>query len=164
MTSVDSNGVTDDREDLVVVKDLVKHFEVRAGRSKEVVRAVDGVSFSIKRGETLGVVGESGCGKSTTARLMLRLIEATSGSVTFEGQEIMNLPSRQMRELRQEMQIVFQDPYASLNPRMTVADIVGEGPRVWKTIRMGRSGIPTSSQAANVSGSASPAPWRCNRN
>jgi oligopeptide transport system ATP-binding protein len=131
MTSADSNGGPNVGDDLVVVEDLVKHFDVRSGRSKEVVRAVDGISFSIKRGETLGVVGESGCGKSTTARLMLRLIEPTSGSVKFEGQEILGLPARQMRELRQEMQIVFQDPYASLNPRMTVADIIGEGPRVW---------------------------------
>lgn len=130
-----SNGSSETTEDLVVVTDLVKHFEAREGRSKELVRAVDGVSFSVKRGETLGVVGESGCGKSTTARLMLRLIEATSGSVTFEGQEILDLPARQMRELRKEMQIVFQDPYASLNPRMTVADIVGEGPRVWGTTK-----------------------------
>jgi oligopeptide/dipeptide ABC transporter ATP-binding protein len=95
------------------------------------VKAVDGVSFSIAPGETLGVVGESGCGKSTTARLILRLLEATSGTIRFQGNNVLELGSDKMRSLRREMQIVFQDPYASLNPRMTVYDIVAEGPRVW---------------------------------
>ncbi len=106
------------------VRGLVKHFPVEG--SDDVVRAVDGVSFEILKGETLGLVGESGCGKSTVGRCLLRLIEPTSGQITFSGREILTLGKREMRELRGEMQIVFQDPYASLNPRMRVGDIVGE--------------------------------------
>jgi len=108
----------------VNVRGLVKHFPVEG--SDDVVRAVDGVSFEILKGETLGLVGESGCGKSTVGRCLLRLIEPTSGQITFSGREILTLGKREMRELRGEMQIVFQDPYASLNPRMRVGDIVGE--------------------------------------
>lgn len=115
---------------LLEVKNLVKHFPITKGLilSKQVgaVQAVDGVSFTINRGETLGLVGESGCGKSTTGRLILRLIEATSGEVWFEGRNVLKLGKDEMRELRREMQIIFQDPYASLNPRMTVGDIIGE--------------------------------------
>ena len=109
---------------LVEVQNLVKHFPIEG--SDDVVRAVDGVSFSIFRGETLGLVGESGCGKSTVGRCLLRLIEPTSGYVTFEGRNVLSLGKSDLRELRREMQIVFQDPYASLNPRMRVGDIVGE--------------------------------------
>lgn len=109
---------------LVTVRDLVKHFPVEGG--DDVVRAVDGVSFEILQGETLGLVGESGCGKSTVGRCLLRLIEPTSGEVTFAGRQVLGLGKRELRELRGEMQIVFQDPYASLNPRMKVGDIVGE--------------------------------------
>ncbi len=102
--------------------DLKKHFRTRSG----LVRAVDGVSFSLARGETLALVGESGCGKSTTARLVLRLIEPTAGTVQFEGREITTLPGGELRRLRRRMQIVFQDPFASLNPRMTVGDTLDE--------------------------------------
>jgi oligopeptide/dipeptide ABC transporter ATP-binding protein len=111
-------------QDLVNVRGLVKHFPVEG--SDDVVRAVDGVSFSIVRGETLGLVGESGCGKSTVGRCLLRLIEPTAGEVDFDGQNVLALGKNEMRRLRREMQIVFQDPYASLNPRMTVGDIIGE--------------------------------------
>lgn len=112
------------QEKLVEVRDLVKHFPV--DDSDDVVRAVDGISFDILSGETLGLVGESGCGKSTVGRCMLRLNEPTSGSVLFEGVDVVQLGNREMQRLRREMQIIFQDPYASLNPRMSVASIVGE--------------------------------------
>jgi oligopeptide/dipeptide ABC transporter ATP-binding protein len=111
-------------QQLVEVRGLVKHFAVE--NSDDVVRAVDGVSFEIFRGETLGLVGESGCGKSTVGRCLLRLIEPTAGEIKFEGRDVLSLGKTEMRELRREMQIVFQDPYASLNPRMKVGDIVGE--------------------------------------
>jgi oligopeptide/dipeptide ABC transporter ATP-binding protein len=115
---------TEQRETLVSVRDLVKHFPVEG--STDVVRAVDGVSFEIFAGETLGLVGESGCGKSTVGRCMLRLIEPTSGHIYFEGRDILALNKKELREIRREMQIIFQDPYASLNPRMKIGDIVGE--------------------------------------
>lgn len=110
--------------ELVSVRRLVKHFAVEG--SDDVVRAVDGVSFQIFRGETLGLVGESGCGKSTVGRCLLRLIEPTAGEIEFEGRDILSLGKSDLREMRRQMQIVFQDPYASLNPRMKVGDIVGE--------------------------------------
>ena len=115
---------TNPKSELVSVAGLVKHFPVEG--SDDVVRAVDGVSFEILRGETLGLVGESGCGKSTVGRCLLRLIEPTKGEVLFEGRKMLEMGKRELRELRREMQIVFQDPYASLNPRMKVRDIVGE--------------------------------------
>ncbi len=107
---------------LLNASNLAKHFRTRSG----LVRAVDGVSFSLARGETLALVGESGCGKSTTARLVLRLIEPTAGRVEFEGQDITAIPGGALRRLRRRMQIVFQDPFASLNPRMTVGDTLDE--------------------------------------
>ncbi len=116
-------------ETILEVTDLVKEFPVRAGLFQHqvaTVKAVSGVSLSVDRGETLGVVGESGCGKSTTGRLILRLIPATSGSVKFHGEEVLNQSSRAIRSLRRKMQIVFQDPYASLNPRMSVQSIIAE--------------------------------------
>ena len=115
---------------LLEVRDLAKHYPVRRGlvMSKTVgtVRAVDGVSFAVATGETLALVGESGCGKSTTARLVLRLIEPTAGQVLFEGTDITTMTGAPLRKLRRRMQIVFQDPFASLNPRMTVGDILEE--------------------------------------
>ncbi|MEW6582044.1 MAG: oligopeptide/dipeptide ABC transporter ATP-binding protein [Actinomycetota bacterium] len=114
---------------LLRVTDLVKHFPVHGGvlhRAVGWVRAVDGVSFDLAPGETLGLVGETGCGKSTTARCILRLVDATSGSVTFDGVDVLRARGDALRRVRREMQIVFQDPYASLNPRMTVGAIVAE--------------------------------------
>ncbi len=114
---------------LVEVRDLQVHFPIRSGlllRSTGAVKAVDGVSFEIRRGETLGLVGESGCGKTTTGRALLRLIEPTAGSVKFDGQELTSLGDSEMRRMRRHMQMIFQDPYGSLNPRMRVEDIVGD--------------------------------------
>ncbi len=115
-------------EPLLEVTDLVKHFPVKSGllgREGDRVRAVDGISFGIARGQTLGLVGESGSGKSTACRALLGLLKPTSGSVRFEGQEITGLSRRGMRPLRRQMQMIFQDPYASLNPRRRVGQIVG---------------------------------------
>jgi oligopeptide transport system ATP-binding protein len=116
-------------EPLLEVTDLVKHFPVKRGilidRAVDQVRAVDGVSFAIERGQTMGLVGESGSGKSTVCRVLLQLSQATSGSVRFEGEEIVGRSRRAMRPLRREMQMIFQDPYASLNPRKRVGQIVG---------------------------------------
>lgn len=119
-------------DDLLVVNNLKKYFPIKAGilrRTVNHVRAVENISFTIKRGETLGIVGESGCGKSTTGRTLLRLLEKTDGEVFYNNQNIFELPKSEMRKLRTEMQIVFQDPYSSLNPRMTVGAIVGESLR-----------------------------------
>ena len=116
-------------EGIVDVRDVTKYFPVTHGvfsRHVADVKAVDGVSFSIKRGETLGLVGESGSGKTTLGRCVLRLLEPSTGKVIFEGEDITGIPRKQMRALRSKMQIIFQDPYASLNPRMTVGDIVAE--------------------------------------
>jgi peptide/nickel transport system ATP-binding protein len=115
---------------LLSVRGLVKHFPIKTGafgRTHGAVRAVDGVSFDVMPGETLGLVGESGCGKSTTGRLILRLLEPTAGSIAFDGQDVTHLGGAAMRRLRRKMQVIFQDPYSSLNPRMTVGAIVREG-------------------------------------
>jgi oligopeptide transport system ATP-binding protein len=116
-------------ETLLHVDDLKMHFPIYRGvfrRQVGAVRAVDGVSFDVKRGETLGLVGESGCGKSTTGRTILQLYKPTSGKVTFGGADLAKLKAEEMRLMRRKMQMIFQDPYASLNPRMTVAQLVGE--------------------------------------
>ena len=116
-------------ESLLRVENLVMHFPIYQGvirRQVGAVHAVDGVSFEIYKGETLGLVGESGCGKSTTGRAILRLYKPTDGHVYYDGTDLASLSEREMRKMRRKLQIIFQDPYASLNPRMTVADIVGE--------------------------------------
>jgi oligopeptide transport system ATP-binding protein len=121
--------VNDAQPALLEVKDLVKHYPVRSGvlrRRVGTVHAVDGVSFSLGAGETLGLVGESGCGKSTVARSVLRLVEPTSGAIAIDGSDITRLSKSELRPVRRQMQIVFQDPFASLNPRMRAGDIVGE--------------------------------------
>jgi oligopeptide/dipeptide ABC transporter ATP-binding protein len=118
---------------LVEVRDLVKHFPVHGGilqRAVATVQAVDGVTFDIRRGETLGLVGESGCGKTTVGRLILRLIEPTSGTIRFDGVEITRLDGAALKPYRRRMQIIFQDPYASLDPRSPIADAIGEGLRI----------------------------------
>lgn len=115
-------------ETLLRARNLKKYFPVSGGiisRVKGYVKAVDDVSFDIYRGETLGIVGESGCGKSTTGRVLLKLLEATEGQIEFEGKDITHLKEKQMTELRRDMQIIFQDPFSSLNPRMNVGDIIG---------------------------------------
>jgi oligopeptide transport system ATP-binding protein len=128
-------------EPLLKVKDLVKQFPIRGGlfnRTVDKVHAVDGVSFELAAGETLGVVGESGCGKSTTGRCILRLIEPTSGEVWFEGKNVTTAGKDDLRALARDMQIIFQDPYASLNPRMTVSAIIGEALTIHKLTKTQR--------------------------
>ena len=123
---------------LLEVRDLVKHFPIRKGlfsRAVGAVRAVDGVSFSVDAGKVLGLVGESGCGKTTTGRCILRLVEPTSGSVKFEGREVTALKARELRALRRHMQIVFQDPYSSLNPRLTVGSMLTEALTIHRIAR-----------------------------
>ena len=123
------NNPPEEGDILLSVKDLTKYFPITGGLFSRVVghvKAVDGVTFDLKRGETLGLVGESGCGKTTTGRAVLRLIEPTSGSIKFEGKEIIGLGKSDLRGLRREMQIIFQDPFGSLNPRMSVGEIIEE--------------------------------------
>jgi oligopeptide/dipeptide ABC transporter ATP-binding protein len=129
-------GFTPSADDLLVVEDLKKHFPVTRGivfqRQIAAVKAVDGLSFSVRKGETLGVVGESGCGTSTMARCIMKLLEPTSGKITFGGQDITKLNRVQMRPIRREMMMIFQDPYASLNPRKRVGFIIAEALEVHK--------------------------------
>lgn len=121
-TKVNVKGEIIMAEKLIEVKNLKKYFNTAKG----LLHAVDDVSFHINKGETLGLVGESGCGKSTTGRLLIRLLDATEGEIFYDGKDINKLSKREMREMRKEMQIVFQDPYASLNPRLTVSEIIAE--------------------------------------
>ncbi len=126
-------GRADQGAPLVQVRDLVKHFAIKGGvlqRTVGQVQAVDGVSFDIRRGETLGLVGESGCGKTTVGRLLLRLIEPTAGSIRFDGVELTKLRGAALKPYRRRMQIIFQDPYASLDPRTPIGDSIGEGLRI----------------------------------
>jgi len=123
----------DGKWDLIQVNNLVKYFPIRGGflqRVKAWVQAVDNVSFTIREGETVGLVGESGCGKTTVGRTMLRLIEPTSGSVIFNGVEIFKLRGRELKEMRRNMQIIFQDPYASLDPRTPIGESIAEGLKI----------------------------------
>jgi len=124
---------------LISIRDLKVHFPLAGGslfsRSRGVVKAVDGVTLDIYPGETLGLVGESGCGKTTLGRAVLRLLEPTSGQILFRGQDLAGLSRTAMRERRRQLQIIFQDPYASLNPRMTVSQIIGEPLDTFKLAR-----------------------------
>ena len=185
MTASPANPTKVRGETILSVDNLVKHFPITQGvlfqRQIGAVKAVDGVSFELRRGETLGVVGESGCGKSTLARLLMRLETPTSGRATLEGKDLFKASGGELRRLRRNMQMVMQDPYTSLNPRMTVGDIIGEpfeihpdaapkgsrpsGSRSCSTwsgsTRSTSTGTRTSSPAVSVSASASPAPSRC---
>ncbi|MBP3950059.1 ABC transporter ATP-binding protein [Bacillus suaedae] len=130
--------MTNTRETLVEVRNLKKYFPVKGGliqRTVGHVKAVDDISFDIYKGETLGIVGESGSGKSTMGRLLIRLLDPTEGQITFNGQNITKLPNRKLRPLRKQMQMVFQDPYASLNPRMTVGELIEEPMIVQNTMK-----------------------------
>ncbi|HMQ30372.1 MAG TPA: dipeptide ABC transporter ATP-binding protein [Chloroflexaceae bacterium] len=140
MTTVATNGTAP--EHLIEVKDLKMHFPVTRGiifqRKVGTVKAVDGLSFSIKKGETLGLVGESGCGKSTTGRAILQLYRPTAGEVRFQGTDLTQIRGDELRKMRRQVQMIFQDPYASLNPRMTVGDIIGEPIKV-HNLRQGKA-------------------------
>ena len=128
-TAVSSNG----KQNLIIVNNLVKYFPVRGGLFQRVVawvKAVDDVTFTVREGETLGLVGESGCGKTTVGRTMLYLTEPTAGSVKFEGTDVFGLKGKELKDMRRNMQIIFQDPYSSLDPRMTVGESVAEGLKI----------------------------------
>lgn len=128
--AVNEEVILEKDDTILEVKDLVKHFPMGGGffgQNKQVVHAVNGINFKVRKGETLGIVGESGCGKSTAGRTIIRLYEPTSGQIIFEGQDVTKAEGNDLLNLRRQMQMIFQDPYASLNPRMTVGDIIGEG-------------------------------------
>jgi len=130
-----TNTNTQEKSDILVVNNLKKYFPVRSGVLQRVtaeVKAVDNVSFAVKRGETLGMVGESGCGKTTIGRAILRLVEPTAGEVSFEGKNVITMGEKELKPLRRDMQIIFQDPYASLNPRMPIGESVMEGLHIHK--------------------------------
>ena len=152
-----TQGPADDARTVLEVRDLKKHFPVHGGllrRRVGSVFAVDGISFDIRAGETLGLVGESGSGKSTAGKSILRLIDPTAGQVMLDGEDVTRAPLTRLRALRRQMQMVFQDPYASLNPRLSAATIVAEPLRNYGGCRRARSGTG-SSRSSN--GSASPA-------
>ncbi|NUR96271.1 MAG: ATP-binding cassette domain-containing protein, partial [Kribbellaceae bacterium] len=129
-------------ETLLEVRDLKMHFPIKEaaglGRTKKVVQAVDGVSFDLKAGASMGLVGESGCGKSTTGRMITRLLTPTSGEIRFKGTDIAKLKERDLRPFRRQLQIVFQDPYSSLNPRQTVSNIISTPLRVHNLVPRGK--------------------------
>jgi peptide/nickel transport system ATP-binding protein/oligopeptide transport system ATP-binding protein len=129
-SSTSTSTLTADKDDILIVDNLVKYFPIKGGfwqRVQAQVRAVDGISFTVKRGETLGLVGESGCGKTTAGRTILRLIPATEGQVTFEGRNVYGLGRRGLKQLRRDMQIIFQDPFSSLDPRVPIGESISEG-------------------------------------
>src|SRR5215469_4670055 len=137
-------------DDILIVKDLKKYYAVRKGvipRTVGHIRAVDGVSFSVSRGKTLGLVGESGCGKTTLGRAVLRLVEPTAGAVIFDGKDMLNLSNRELRLMRRDLQMIFQNPFGSLNPRMTVGAMIAEPMRV--------HGIRSASRPAEDNGQRS---------
>jgi len=136
---VERAEVSKDTKDFLEVRNLVKYFPVRGGVFQRVVdwvQAVDDVSFTIERGETVGLVGESGCGKTTVGRTILRLLEPTSGEVWFENANLVDLSNKELKEKRRDLQIIFQDPYSSLDPRMTVGESIGEGLRIHENMNL----------------------------
>jgi alpha-D-ribose 1-methylphosphonate 5-triphosphate synthase subunit PhnL len=174
-----STSMRNSGEALVEVHHLVKYFPVRAGLLQRVVnqvKAVDDVSFFVRKGETLGLVGESGCGKTTVGRTMIRLIEPTGGSVRFDNKDVFTLKSKEMKVVRRDMQIIFQDPYASLDPRVpkgctsialvprrSVSTSCSRRSRRWGSRTTMPGAIRTSFPAASASVSGLPAPWPCAR-